>query len=377
MILTVAIVLGQAWALPTYAQSAFATAVIDFSPAPGQFVNEPLFNDPSKALGPPAGAGTYNPNNSKLVSLGGFAGSITLAFDHTVMNDDTNPLGLDAIVFGNATWAGSDPNRHWAECGYIEISRDVNDNGQADDPWYLVSGSHIPDPLGQEETQAWDDDVGDPTYPPNNPNWIPPGQSGTWMTQGFRLPSDVFDVTVLQNPSGLGATVEGVFGYADFAPVLILGDLDGDNVVDDPEMSPADFYTAPDDPFEVGMTPGSCGGDAFDIAWAIEPETGQPANLDGFDFIRITNGENYIAGIFGEKSPEIGGVADVLPGDGDMNCDGVLDGLDVVPLVLALTDPIAYEAAHADCRRSNADVNDDGEIDTLDVASFVAQLTGQ
>ncbi len=361
----------------TLAQSPFASTVVEFSPAPGQFVNELLFNDPSKALGAPVGAGTYNQDNSKLVSLGGFGGSITLAFDHTVLDDGTNPMGLDAIVFGNAHWVDGNPNRHWAECGYIEISRDTNDNGLADDSWYLIPGSHITDLADQWETRTWDDDVGDPTYPPENPNWIPPGLSGMWTTQAFRLPSEVFDVQTLENPNGLGATVEGVFGYADFNPVLILGDLDADNVVDEPEISPEHFYTTPDDPFEVGMTLDSGGGDAFDIAWAIDATTGQPAGLDGFDFIRITNGVDHITPLFGEISTEIGGVADVLPGDGDMNCDGVLDGLDISPFVLALTDSIAYEAAYSDCRRRNADINDDGEVDILDVAPFVAQLTGE
>ena len=358
-------------------QSPFAAEVVDFSPAPGQFVNEPLFNDPSRALGSPVGGGLYNPDNTSLVSLGGFGGSITLAFDHTVMDDATNPLGLDAIVFGNAHWVGGNPNRRWAECGIIEISRDINDNGLADDPWYLIPGSHITDPAGQWQTQTWDDNIGDTTWPPNNPNWIPPGCSGEWDTQGYRLPPEVFDVTVLENPNDLEATEEGIFGYADFSPTLILGDLNADNVVDDPEISPEYFYTVPDDPFEVGMTPGSGGGDAFDIAWAVDATTGEPAGLDGFDFIRVTNGENYTAGIFGEKSPEIGTVADVLPGDGDMNCDGLLDGLDVGPFVLAILDPAAYEQAYPDCNVRNADVNDDDEIDILDVQPFVAELVGE
>jgi hypothetical protein len=231
--------------------------------------------------------------------------------------------------------------------------------------------------LGQRETQTWDDNIGSPTNPPDNPNWIPPGLSGTWQTQGFRLPAGVFDVQVLDNPNGLGATVEGIFGYADFAPVLILGDLDGDNMVDDPEISPETFYINPDDPLEVGMSPGAGGGDAFDIAWAIVASTGEPAGLDGFDFIRITNGVNYVTPLFGEISTEIGGVADVLPGDGDLNCDGELNGLDIAPFVLALTDPTAYEAAYSECRLLNADINDDGEIDALDAEPFVARLTGE
>jgi hypothetical protein len=360
------------------ADSPFATEVVDFSPAPGQFVNVALYDDPGKALGAPVGGGTANPDNSKLVSLGGFGGSITLKFDHTVLDDPANPFGMDAIVFGNATWVSGNPNRHWAECAVIEISRDVNGNGLPDDPWYLIAGSHITDPVGQFLTQTWDDNIADPTYPPADPSWIPPGRTGVWQTSGYHLPSAVFDVQVLQNPNGLGATDEGIFGYADFNPVLLLGDLDSDNVVDDPNINPADFYTVPDDPLTVGITPGSGGGDAFDIAWAIDPATGQLAHLTGFDFIRITNGENYVAGVFGELSPEIGGVADVGPAAliGDLNCDGRIDNFDINPFVLALTNPTAYQTLYPNCQRENGDVNGDGVVDNFDINPFVALLTG-
>ena len=67
----------------------------------------------------------------------------------------------------------------------------------------------------------------------------------------------------------------------------------------------------PDDPFTVGITPGSGGGDAFDIAWAVDPVTDERVFLDGFDFIRITTGADGDAGQFGEVSTEIGGVASV------------------------------------------------------------------
>lgn len=357
------------------AQSPFATTVADFSPAPGQFVNNSDFNDPSRALGTPAGGGTYNPNNSSLVSLGGFAGSITLTFDHTVMDDPTNPYCMDAIVFGNAYWVSNNSNRHWAECGYIEISRDANSNGLADDAWYLVPGSHITDPVAQWETQTWDDDIGDPTYPPNNPNWIPPGCSGTWTTEGYRLPSEVFDVSVLENPNGLDATEEGIFGYADFAPTLLLGDLDADNVIDAPEMTPEEFYTVPDDPFQVGISLGACGGDAFDIAWAIDPGTGQPADLDGFDFIRITNGVNYVTGPFGEISTEIDAVADAAPGlmgDGDWNGDVDLDDLAIFDDCMAGP---GVELGSDGCQCRTMDFDGDDDVDLRDFAQWQIAFT--
>jgi len=368
-------------AAPAPAGSPFATGVVQYAPAPGQFVNVPAFNDPHRALGPPTGGGTFNPDNTSLVTLGGFGGSITLRFGRTVRDDATNPLGLDAIVFGNALWVGGHPNRRWAECAVIEISRDVNGNGVADDPWYVIPGSHLPNPAGAWQTQTWDDDLGDPTYPPTPPpgnpypDWIPPGASGVWTTAGFRLPPAIFDVHILQNPLGLTAAREGVWGYADFTPTLLLGDLNADNVVDDPAITPAEFYTVPDDPLTVGISPGSGGGDAFDIAWAVDPATGQPAGLDGFDFIRITCAVNHVSPLFGELSTEIDAVADVRPGPGDLNCDGRLDFDDIDPFVLALGGVAGYAAAYPDCSHRNADLNADGRVDFDDVELFVARLT--
>ncbi len=292
------------------AGSPFAASVIEYAPAPGQFVNVDVFNDPTEALGPPSGGGTVDGADDSVVTLGGFGGSITLGFDHTVEDDPFNPFGMDAIVFGNAFLVGGDSERHWAECATIEICLDVNCNGQADDPWDVIPGSHIVDPEGQYAAQTWDDNTADDTYPPSLASWIPPGLSGVWTTEGYLLPPEIFAQVPVINPAGPGDT-EGIFGYAEYSPTLILGDMDADNIVDDPVITPEEFYTVPDNPMTVGVTPGSGGGDALDIAWAIDALTGLPADLPGFDFIRITNGVNTIVGPLGELSPEIDAVADV------------------------------------------------------------------
>jgi len=291
----------------------FADSVISYNPAPGQFINNTNYNNPARALGAPIGGGTIAPDNSKLVSLGGFGGSITLKFSSTVLDDPCNPFGLDAIVYGNATFVGNNPNRRFAECAIIEISRDTNANGLADDPWYLIPGSHIINPAAQIESLAWDNDPGTPT-PPANLSWYPAGAPSTFITTSFALPA-LFDVQILENPNGPAATLEGVRNYADHTPTLILGDLNADNIVDAPpgSITPEEFYTSPDNPWIVGITHASGGGDAFDIAWAIDPLTNLPANLKGFDFIRITNGINFIGGAIGEISAEIAAIADVRP----------------------------------------------------------------
>jgi hypothetical protein len=354
------------------AASDFATRVVLYDPAPGQFALNPTFNDPMRALGAPLGGGTLAADQSKLVSLGGFGGSITLAFDATVMDDPLNPLGMDAIVFGNAIWTNGNPNRRYAECAVIEVSRDANANGEADDAWFVVPGSHLASPptMEQRHVQTWDDDLDDQAFPPSSATWIPAGRSGTWTTGGFRLPHTPFAdgvAGVLVNPNGLGAAMEGVWGYADASPTLILGDTNADNAVDDPELGPEEFYTLPDDPRAVGIGPGFMtragsggGGDAFDIAWAIDPATGASAGLDGFDFIRISTGVVRIDPLLGETSPEIGGVADVraLARGADFNGDGVINSQDFFDFLLVFF-------------AGNADFNSDGATNSQDFFDFL------
>ena len=61
---------------------------------------------------------------------------------------------------------------------------------------------------------------------------------------------------------------------------------------------------------------------------------------------------------------------------GDLNCDGVVDFLDINPFVLALSDPAGYEAAFPDCPILNGDCNNDGLVNFEDINPFVALLTG-
>lgn len=333
------------WAAAARAgDSWFATRVVHYAPAPGQFVNLAQFNDPGRALGPPNGGGTISPDNSGVVTLGGFGGSITLAFDRPVLDDPRNPMGLDLIIFGNASYVGGDPSRRFAECAIVEVSRDDNQNGLADDAWFLIPGSHLAAPFTASLfTMTWDNDTADPTNGPALASWLPPGTPAfppllVWHTATHRLPTSVFGVAgVLVNPHGADAATEGVWGYADHTPTLLLGDLTGNNIVDDPSLLPEDFYTLPDDPLAVGITPGSGGGDAFDIAWSVDAATGAPANLDRIDFVRITNPVHALLGPLGEWSAEIDAVAIVRPAlhQADFDRDGAVTVADVFAFLAA------------------------------------------
>jgi len=61
---------------------------------------------------------------------------------------------------------------------------------------------------------------------------------------------------------------------------------------------------------------------------------------------------------------------------GDVNCDGLVDGSDVDPFVLALVSPPRYEAEFPGCPLWNADINGDGRVDFGDINPFVDLLDG-
>ncbi len=228
--------------------SEFAVEVLEYSP--GDDVTG--FDDPSLALGPLAPGG--GPSNASVVSLGGFGGYIILGFDHHIENDPLNPGGWDFIVFGNAFYIDGDENIHCQEPGYVEVAVDSNVNGLADDTFYLIPG--IPNP----GTPA--------SFPISDDYW------GQWGVDHRDYPTE---------------------GYADVTPTL--GESYGSALV-------------PDDPRAVGITPGSRGGDAFDIANAIDA-SGNLANLSRIDFVKITTAIDISWPWNIAVSTEVDAVADV------------------------------------------------------------------
>jgi len=287
-----------------------------YRPSPGQFVNEPspftglIYNDQLKALGAPIGGGTNAPDNSKVVTLGGFGGSVIVGFTHTVLDDPLNAYGLDAIVFGNSFVIGPISNLA-REPGVIEIARDANGNGIPDDPWYVIRApteaiGRSGVPLGASlVSRTWDNDPNSATLP-DDPAWYPEFALYPWLVPaGFPSSYQTTTFALVMPPSGTA-----LVGHADVSPVLVRGDLDGNNTVDTPGIAPEDFYTVPDNPWVFGVDPGSGGGDAFDIAWAVDPITGDRVNLDGFDFLRVSTGIDADQGSLGEVSTEIGSVSD-------------------------------------------------------------------
>jgi hypothetical protein len=340
--------------------SMFATRVVSYVPGPGVpggVGAGTMFGDPSRALGAPVGGGVLSPDNGKVVSLGGWVaggGGLVLGFDGPIVDQPAsagNVRGADFIVFGNAFYVGGDVSRRFAEAGIIEISRDANGNGMADDAWFVIPGSHADG-----------------------------ARAGV-------LPGAVFvgfgGQPIVANPLGPEALEEGVWGFADCTPSMVLGDIDGDGVSEAPGLDAAWFYTVPDDSRRVGVSRFSGGGDAIDIASAVDAATGALANLASVDFVRIRTGVSGGSPLLGVISTEISGVAKVLPG-GRARADVAGANQAIGPDGTRTADDIIvflswYFAANglADVAGANQSDQPDGAFSADDVIVYLSWYFGQ
>jgi hypothetical protein len=333
-VVTFAVILLSAASV--WASDPWADYVVEFNQTIGQHVGDEALSDSTAALGAPNYRGEYDSQTYAILSLGQ-GGHIVLGFDQPVIDDRLNPEGYDFIVFGNAMWHGGTFGYKWIEPAYIEIAQDVDGNkmydSQIDGPFYLLL----------------------PPY--KRPAELAPTQVTEFDTDPYNFFGDT------------GNTVTPLAGYADITPSLRLGDIDADNVVEVPNMDTAAFYTVPDrhaDPDDTttwAIDPGSGGGDAFDIKWAVEVDRyedttafiaegvwgsssdqyyspivgtpipkldqyGQPvgANIDRFTFIRIVDAvPNDFQELWGDIDSEIDAVADVAPVDFALQITSNLD----------------------------------------------------
>ncbi len=61
---------------------------------------------------------------------------------------------------------------------------------------------------------------------------------------------------------------------------------------------------------------------------------------------------------------------------GDMNCDGKVNGLDIQAFVQALLNPAGYSAAYPGCDINNGDMNHDAAVSTTDAPLFAHAVLG-
>jgi hypothetical protein len=283
------------------AYSPYISKVLEYNPAPGQFVNTiPQYEEGDtyatmlrKAEESIAGT------NRSLISLGAWGGYVTFAFDHSVVN---NPNQSDFLIEGNSFYASATSKSGSSEPGIVTVSIDINQNGLPDDPFYQLAGSEYANPntlhhysLTYHRTPAdhtpqpdkknsitdttyirWTDNQDQSGYLNKNtfhtqeyfPQWL---ADSTRTFIGTRLPDNAYD------PNGKGAYwIQQPFeyGYADCHP--------NDSIA-------------------------RC---SFDIDWAVTDD-GKPIHLPCVDFVRVYTGVFQQCGWTGEISTEISHARDL------------------------------------------------------------------
>lgn len=258
--------------------------VLEFLPAPGQFVNE-------AGMGEYSGQKTFEEarlyaeerlKKGEFVSLGNFGGYVILGFDHSVENKG----GYDFSICGNQFKGSNEP-------GVVWVMQDVNENGKPDDEWYELRGSETGAegtvqeyavtyyrPAGPRQGVKWTDNLdgsGQVAYlgqfhPQDSyyPLWLEE-EAYTYYGTGLRQNST-------QAPNGDWANNPFEWGYVD--------NIGSDN---------------PNPATKSGKT-------LFKISNAMTLD-GKPAGLRYIDFIKVQSAINGSSGGLGELSTEVTGMA--------------------------------------------------------------------
>lgn len=298
-------------------RSQYISEVLDYTPAPGQYIN-------ATPWGTPASAQSLVGGLDGTLSLGAFGGTVVFAFEHPVENDPGNPFGVDFTIFGNA--AGS-----WSEPGIVSVMVDENQNGLPDDTWYELAGSDYffsgtrhdyrvtyTNPHQQAAADvAWSDSDGRTGYIFANsfyrqsyyphPDDFPAVGEDSCTFAGTCLAE-----TLGYDPMGRRISPERAFGYAD--------NRSGGSAP----------HTLPDNPYTPEKE--HSGGDGFDIDWAVD-EQGRYVNLEAIHFVRVQTGVLAADRALGELSTEIRGAVDVPP-------DASVKGRDELLVMRQLPDTI-------------------------------------
>lgn len=297
-------------------QAQYISQVLEYTPAPGQFINTAPWGLPDSTNESVSIVGKI----SGAMTLGAYGGYVIFGFDAPVENHPDNPFGVDFTIFGN-------PLTDWSEPGVAWVMKDANNNGLPDDIWYELAGSDnfFSSTIKNYEVrysnpqQAVASDI---PWTDNHEN------NGAILANGFHRQSyypsflnypDIDSISYTLTGTMLKSTVDRsmpaniksyrrAFGYAD-------NQLRG--------KAP---YTIPDNPYTDEVE--NSGGDAFDISWAID-ENGQYVTLDEIHFVKVQNGVLADAGWLGEVSTEITGAIDIAP---DTNITGELDMIIIKPL---------------------------------------------
>lgn len=277
--------------------------VLDYCPAPGQFINEmPKFEEGDTYTDILQKAEeSISGTNDVMISLGGYGGYVTFAFDHTVMNIEGEK---DFRIWGNAFYELTNPDAKGgsAEPGIVMVSYDSNCNGLPDDPWYELAGSEYYKPTTRHDYSI--------TYHRPDPN-------REIIEDEDNSLSDINYIRWTDSDNTSGHIPKNYFHIQDYWPGWISGDsmnfsgsLLPKNGVDASGMGTYFILYSYDWGYVDNHPNEFADLNSFDIGDAVDAR-GNPVKLPGADFIRVYTGINQTCGWLGESSTEISKAQDL------------------------------------------------------------------
>ncbi|MDF1571953.1 MAG: T9SS type A sorting domain-containing protein [Bacteroidales bacterium] len=314
------LLLGLAFGL-TPLRSQYIAEVLEYVPAPSQYMNTVPWSAPSS---PASIVGGINGS----LSLGGFGGYVVFRFEEAVENDPDHPFGVDFTIFGN-------PMPNWSEPGIVSVMNDENGNGLPDDTWYELAGAdhNFSSTVRNYRVTYQNSNTDTATDVPWTDNL---GHTGSITANSFysqpyyplqdsfpKIPADSYSLSGTM----IRSTVDTGFASGIYSLKRAFGYVDN-------QFRGKAPYTLPDNPYTPA--PENAGGDAFDISWAVDGDRNYVA-LDRVHFIRVHSAVNDGAGWLGQISTEITGAVMTTP-DPSVAGTGELVVIREIPPVLDTTD---------------------------------------
>ena len=267
------------------------TKVLEFNPAPGQFINDlPEYEEGDTKESIRQKTEEYVLNGS-MISLGAFGGYIIVGFDHTIIN---KPDKKDFFLGSNA-FTGS------SECGIVCVSIDKNNNGIADDEWYELAGSEYNNPETKKNYQV--------TYyrPEENKTQVP-GTNGVVDKEYIKWTDNMGGEGFIEQNNFTNHSLDYWPKWSNSNTITLTGTLLPENYI---IKSNGQYYL---NKYDWGYADTYANRDtennSFDISWAVN-SNGEAVKLIGIDFIKVYTGLLQNCGQIGETSTEFLGAKDL------------------------------------------------------------------
>lgn len=297
------------------AQAKQTIKVLEYCPAPGQFINNIPSIDNTMSAEERLKACEEQLEDNNLVSLGAAGGYITVALDQPIKNGK----GSDIRILGNAFYSVNDPKYGDATIG-----------GSVEPGIVYVGVGSSP------ETAEWYELAGSEYYTTEMPRfeityYKPTVEAGESTTPYITIDNYIRWTASWTNPDGSKQTADGwqpknQFHEQSYWPaweendhITFRGSRLPDNAVnyggdgsdpDNPQYWVSYRYAAD----SYGYADAAPNSDnvytTFDLDWAVDSD-GNPKHLDHADFIRIQSGVLQQCGWTGETSTEVGRITNL------------------------------------------------------------------